>query len=165
MATFTTDPMTQVLDRLWDALGRSPAVADAVRPGNRIKFTGTDPDPAKTALQAGDMPELAIVPGQWTFGPRSSTSRQLVQSFTVQLATGDNRLAGSAARLFPLKWAIVKAIEAAGDNLALPFVQSVRFGGGQDSLTDGDANRGPEGWSTVATVTVDMSIATRDLME
>ena len=148
----TTDPWTQVLNRLWAILEANAAFAALVKPGNRIKFTDTaNQNPIKENIQAGDLPEVTIEPttaqDQWAY---TSTSVGFTQVWSVKLATNDMRLVGAAS---PLRWIVVKTLFEAGDKIGLDFVVSTRISPCLLNTYDPVENRGTKGWTVLCTLT------------
>ena len=99
--------------------------------------------------QDADLPEVAIVPAAGTV---SYSGRDVEQLYEIRIVTGDIR---ASALMFPIKWAIIKAIEGAvGDNLGLSFVATAHIEGFADNLEPGPENRGIQGWTTSLPVRV-----------
>ncbi len=156
-----TDPFTQTLDKLWEALEGHAALAALVKAGNRIKLTGEGGDPYKPSTQYADKPELAIEPAGGSIETAAtSTSARILQDFDIRLATGSLRV---GRELFPVKWEIVKALAAAGQTLGLSFVRKVTVTSATDRRGDDEADRGTPGWTTVLTVRTEMWFAEADL--
>jgi len=162
MATYLTDPYTQVYNALWDLLEAQTGLTKKVRFGNRIKLTGDNPQPYRREALNADFPELVIEPvsgGEITY---SSTAIMIGQNFTIGIASGDLRLQKQA---FPLKWEIIKALYKTRGNLDLDFVTQVRLRDLTEMRLDEQSNRGASGWVVAIGVSVDMCFPTTDLQE
>ena len=149
------DPWTQVHDRIWAILEADPDFAAAVRPANRIKLTENDgANPFKENVQAGDLPECVVEPTTSTDEPaKTSMSASVTQAWSVKVATNDLRWHKAAG---PMRWILLKAFAAAGDNLGLDFVVKTRINSSLSNTYDPIENRGTQGWTVLLTLTTVM---------
>ncbi len=154
------DPFTQTLDKIWDLLESHTGFTDLVRLGNRIKVSGTNPDPYKPRPQSADLPEVRVEPegGKVELFATSSSSRA-TQDYAVSLVTGDVRV---NKQLFPLKWEMMKALSKSGDNLGLSFVTKVRVREVGESVGQED-HRVKRAWSGKWIISVEMWFANSQL--
>jgi len=149
------DPFTPVYDAIWAALDASPDFCAAVQPGNRIKMSGENPTPAKTARQDSDFPEVKIIPTTCGLGQRTSTGQGVRQNFMLELITGDLRI---QMGLFPLKFIILQAILARGPYLGIRgLVNSVTITD-LSELPDAKDSSGKAGWTMRMTIGVDIRL-------
>jgi hypothetical protein len=163
----TVDPFTQVLLRLWQIVLAEPGVASVVRPANRIILTAGDGfNPIKQNVQPGDLPELIIEPTTSTDEQaKTSKAAETVQTWSMKIATNDLRInatdpaTGLRPGAFPLRWALLKAMCAAGDKLGLDFVIRTRLTTTLSNTYDPVENRGTEGWTVLMTVTTYLEFA------
>ena len=157
------DPFTQTIEKIWELLEADTAVAALVKKGNRVKLTGDGQVPIKSSVQDGDMPELIIEPAGGPMNPHAtSTSVSITPRFAITTATGNLMV---DAKLFPLKWALLKALfKMCNDNLDLAFVTNADIvdpaAEGYDAA--GAEQRGTSGWSLGLTVQVEMSFVRTD---
>ena len=90
-----TDPLSLTLTGLWNLLNADPAFAAMVLPGNQVRFdigTGRNPFKPVAALQAGDLPEVAIMPATSTGNLGATSSSHLIsQTWQIIGYTGDQR--------------------------------------------------------------------------
>jgi hypothetical protein len=120
--SFTTDPMTQMHDALWTSLEASTVFTSLVKPGNRIKITsaGKD-DPIKESPADADLPEVMIVPGEGTNNlNKTSSAGELVRQWKI-IISSNRKLVHKD--VFPIEWAIIKALNAAREGLGTTFIK------------------------------------------
>jgi len=142
----STDPFTQVYDRLWAILTGRAAWAALVDPGNRINFSGDNENPIKDKVNLGDLPQATLMMGAFDFPgylDGSSTCARFTQSYNLQLLARDLRI----DKLNNLKFQTVSALHVAGPHLGLtdasaaqvgPFVENWRIQNGSDAITTSD---------------------------
>jgi len=160
---FTIDPFTQIYNGIWVLLEANTSFTDLVKVGNRIKFSGTNEKPTKAEVTFGDLPEVALIPtGSSDNFTLSSTSVELVRTFTIMISTGTLRL---NKYLFPIEWACLKALYAGVDSLNLSFVDKFRVGASTQYPENDELNRGSAGWSSVIDIEVTIIIPKTDLQE
>ena len=164
MPDFTTDPFTQVYDRLWALLEADGGFAARVRKGNRINLQAASSgstDPRRQSVQDGDLPEVTL---EQTGGPvdlfDTSGSAAIVEHYEVRITTGDPR---PHKALNPVKWRVLKALSRTANNLGLPFVRHVHVTAATDRTADRKLDRGTAGWSAVITVRVEMAVTRAEL--
>ncbi|MCX5658580.1 MAG: hypothetical protein NTW19_02525 [Planctomycetota bacterium] len=156
MAEFTTDPYTQVHDKLWELLTANADFVALVRAGNRVNLQGEDPEPRRSNLQDADAPEVMLLQTGGTIDPwATGSSASLTETYRLTIATADVR---PQKWLNRVKWAICRALAAGASNLGLSFVTHVSCTGATDALDDKELNRGTRGWSSVLLIRVDMHI-------
>ncbi len=154
------DPLTQVYDATWALLAAGADFAGAVPEGNRITFTGHARDPEKINVQDADFPEVRLQPLGGEYGPiRDTGGRSWIERYQITLCTGDRRV---DLRLYPVRWAIVralvdwettlKALTWEGDS----FVLNSEHQSADVGTSEVDIKRGVEGWASVATLEVTM---------
>lgn len=166
-------PELQVMLGLWQLLEGHRDVTAIFKPGNRIKFLGTNRDPHKEQIATADVPEIRIVP--WpggTLAPiRTTDSSSGTLMFSVQVATGDKRVDADGAGLHYAKWSVFRALADWRELLAalkwrgLPFVQKLSLTSVQDGAAQSDLDRGIKGWSSLWTVSVDVWFRTIDVIK
>jgi len=159
------DPFTEVYDTVWAALEASSEVTSRVALRNRIKFASATEtlsrDPRKPGYQHGDFPLLALEPaGDEIDLCSDSTSCRLMQQLRLTLMSGDLR---ASAQLYPLKWAIIKALIDKGPTLGLSYVTDVRVLSVDDQQQELEDDVGPAQWTTVAVIQVRMEFDRRSL--
>ena len=172
------DPFSQVYERIIAILKADPTLAALVRSANWITFDAA-PQPLKRAFQPGDAPEILVEPvtgmDQWA---ETSTSAKATVVWSIKIATNDLRLfftdaAGNASGVFALKWALIVALDTAGDGLrsvnsvpalaSLSFCRSSRIVATVKSPFDPAGNpvaeaRGTDGWTLLATLTTELDL-------
>lgn len=171
----TQDPFTQTYTRILAVLQADPVVKALVRSGNWIKFNDTNVQPFKRNIQSGDMPEILIEPVTgMDEQAQDSISARMTVMWSIKVATGDSRLfwtdpnTGDNTGVFALKWAIMVALDSAGDALAvingssqlpsLTFCRVARITASVKSPFDPAGNptseaRGTDGWTILITLT------------
>ena len=159
---FLTDPFTQTMDSLWTLLEAQALFTTHVGAGNRIKLQSTtDEDPLRRMNSTTDQPLVLIAPsgGQEDEQNHSFDARMIVQRYEIQVGTGQAR---THKKLFPIKWAILKAVLGAKGNLTTasdnPFVRGMAVTSGWQDRYD-NAVAGMEtatGWVHFLTVEVRM---------
>jgi hypothetical protein len=112
------------LQALLCALQKSPAVCSIVRPGNFIDITSSkwsQNNPLKANPQAGDLPELIVLPGRFQWFPHGKNSRaaELYQEFIVGITTDTLRIGGDASTLFAAQVAVLAALSQTPPDLGL----------------------------------------------
>lgn len=157
------DPFTQVYKQIVLILKSDPVLQALVRNANWITFD--TPAPFKRNAQPGDAPEVLIEPvtgqDQWA---STSTSAEATVVWSIKIATQDMRLFYTdpysyRSGVFPLRWAIMRALDAAGDNLGgLSFVRQTKITATVVSPFDAFGNpvsesRGTDGFTLLATLT------------
>lgn len=152
------NPFNEIYDRLWEILEQHPQLVDLVKAGNRIKWGGLSPtldeDPkAKAVRQAGDLPELEIIPiatDPHLWG--TSSSHLFVFQYGLRIRT--DRLQIDVDRgINAIKWQVLRAFARAGPNPFDKFAYGVTmelqgWQEGPDPEDDPDADRrSARGWN------------------
>lgn len=116
------DPMTQVYHRLWQILESHEPFVQLVRPGNRLR-TVSGGGIVKPSLQPADLPQVQIVPTGGTIDLfQTSTGSTFSQDYAILIRTGDR---ATDDRPLRIKWQIIRAFAAQGDELGLSDVTGV----------------------------------------
>jgi len=151
VTTYTTDPFTQVLDKIWAVLEADPRFTSKVRLKNRIK----GPD-VKDALAESDIEEVEIVPAGSEVNLRDSENRNRVtQRFQLKCTNGGGL---PTSKHFPLKWVVVTALSRAGADLGLSFVYNVSVTEGNETYAaPEDTRRGQTSWKGTIGIVVEMN--------
>ena len=169
--TTNDDPFTQVYKQILSILQSDPFVQALVRSANWITFDNTNP--FKRNAQPGDAPEILIEPvtgqDQWA---ETSTSAKATVVWSIKIATQDPRLYytdayGNRTGVFPLRMAIMRALDGAGDNLGLDFLRVTRITASVTAPFDPAGNpvsegRGTDGWTLLATLTTELDLPRLD---
>lgn len=152
---FITDPFTQVYDSIWDTLEKFGDFAALVKLANEVKYNTEIQPKDKESLQEGDISQATLIPsGSTTATVISSATGEIVQGFTLLIISGDERL---QKKYFPLKWATVRALAAAGQNLnGLEFVRRVDVTDQIEDINEFDESMGIQGWNSSLTIVVTM---------
>ena len=155
--TDTRDPFTQTQRALWHCLDEHLGLARLVKMGNRQRHMTDTGDHRKPNVQAGDLPELDLVPTafsavlSWT-----SQSAEVVRRFELRTVTGEPLL---DAALFPLEWQLLRAIGSAAERappLGLPWVTDLTVEEASQQQSGDDLARGADGWTAVMVIAVRM---------
>lgn len=147
------DPFTQVHNALWDLLTSYGPFTDLVSKGNRIKLNGRDRNPSKGNRLDADAPEVRIEPAGVTVDLFATSTSSMIESiFSVELRTDDTR---PNNKLFPVQWAIIRAISQADNNLGLSFVHKLTIG--DLDIEENEDEDGKKGWKSVIGVEVQMN--------
>ena len=155
--TATLDPFTQTQLALWDRLDKHLGLGRVVKVGNRLRHLTDTGDRRKPNVQAGDLPELDIVPVAfnaqlaWT-----SNSAEVVRRFELRIVTGEPLL---DVALFPVEWQVLRAIGAASEEappLGLSWVVELSVEDASQQQDGADQSRGAEGWTAVMVIAVRM---------
>jgi hypothetical protein len=169
---YTGDPFSQVYQQIISILQTDPTVLSLIRTGNWIVLDKANP--YKRNAQPGDAPELLVEPvtglDSWA---STSTSAEATIVWSIKVATQDMRLyyrdtEGNVSGVLPLRWAIMRALDAAGDNLGgFSFVRSCRIGATVKAPFDPAGNpvsesRGTDGWTLMATLTTVLDLPRKD---
>jgi hypothetical protein len=163
----TDDPFQQVHDELWNILEAYADFTDLVKQKNRIKMQGNLRNPYKEEALDQDFPEVRIVPEVGTLNYHASSSDTILSKrWHIQVATGDQR---AQSVLFPLEWAIVRALSAWPNYLpALTWNEAIFVckldGPSSRASLDHELNRGIKGWTTIMVVEVQMQFPTSTLI-
>ncbi len=161
-----TNPITMVLEELWDLLELNSGFTDLIPVGNRIKYSetgsGYDDEPEKFGVSSADLPEVRIIGVGG--GPMRETSNMTftTRHFAVQMSSGSRQMAIGDN----VVWEIIRALsdwkttmEALTWN-SKTFVDDCALARTQSKLTD---DRGVTGWVTVWAAAVQMHFTTSDL--
>jgi hypothetical protein len=108
MGALADNPIRLVYKALWDLVEAQTQFTDAVPAGNRIKYTGSDPHPEKTArLPPADFPEVRLVARSMRpHLDRTSNGASLTVAWAFQVNSGSQLFAG----LMDVDWAIFLAM-------------------------------------------------------
>ena len=152
---FITDPFTQVYDSIWDTLEKFGDFAALVKLANEVKYNTEIQPRDKESLQEGDISQATLIPsGSTTSTVISSRTGEILQGFTLIIISGDERL---QKKYFPLKWAMIRALASAGQNLnGLEFVRSVDVTDQIEDVNEFDESMGIQGWNSSLTIIVTM---------
>ncbi len=158
---FTTDPLTQIHNKLWETLEDNADFTTTVKDKNRIKYSGTDENPSKTERMIADTPQVTIVPqgGPINFH-MSSSSMMFTRIFTIVIQSGSLRV---NLQVYPLEWLIFKICFAASDTLNLSFVKKFRLVDSTLSRDEIETLGARREWSSTLTIQVDVVIPKTDL--
>ena len=163
----TTDPFTLTYNAIWSLLTASTEFTALVKPNNRISFAGASRQPEKLAVQDADFPEVRLQPLGGEFGPQRDTSgRTWIERFEIVMSTGDQRV---HERLFPVRWAIVRALSNWPTVLPALEWNSQKFARRLELQTTNvgtsqiDMTRGIDGWAAIATIEVYMCFSNSNL--
>lgn len=146
----TTDPFTEVLQKLWQLLESRPVFTTLVASRNRITLWEGRGKPEKTKHSIADLPEVTIIPIGGAVQPAaSSTGAKITQIYRIIMVDGDLRL---NKVFFPLKWAIVRSLASIDENLGLTYVRRIMV---SDSVDEKNEEKHP-GWNMGIDIEVDM---------
>ena len=166
------NPLTLVLDALWELVERHADLDLTFNARNLIKFNNpNNRDPLKVQVQAADTPELVLAPiaGLINMGNTSCTSRY-VQTYSWLISTGDLRLVD---HLLDVEWFLFGAMhnwDVVLTALEWPigsgrhFVKRCDIVSVTQGMSDADRNRGIRGWSALWAVDVEMWFKTTDVV-
>jgi len=161
------DPITQVYYALWSLLEAHEPLAQLVKVGNRIKFSGATRDPVKAEVSDADLPELRIVPVSSTpHLQRTSNASSILKRLRIEVSTGDQRV---DAGLFAMEWEIYRALSTWAATLTAltwnskKYVRLARPVTVQDGTAQADLERGIRGWAAVWECEVEMWFDTADM--
>ena len=155
-----TNPLTQLYTAIVETLAASDDFTALVKEKNRIVYTGTRRDPEKHSVQDADFPEVRLTPTGGEYGPeRDTDGRTWIERYQILVATGEQRV---DTRLFPVRWAIVRALADwqrilgeltwMDETFVLDFdVQSSDVG-----ASEVDMRRGIDGWAAVVNLEAKM---------
>jgi len=139
MTMFTGDYITLPYNALWGLLEADSAWAAGVKPGNRIKWTGSALVPQKRGKQDADFPEAELRLGAFstslaqrtpTFG-QCAWDEEITQVYELFLTHTDLRLAAADV----LKVQTLAALRSGVPRLGLSFVTRVGAITGEDQDT------------------------------
>ena len=148
------DPFTMAYREVATALFEHPYISENVKLGNRITFDSTtDPDPIKSQVQDGDVPELMLIPIGIGSTSHTNTSVNVTRTLEVRIVAGDLRVNLS---LFPLEWAVIQALHHFLKREHAPFLRDLSIESVNNTMADDDANRGTRQWVAVCRITLDM---------
>lgn len=164
-----SNPFTKVHAAIWELLESDNAFNDAVKVGNRIKFTDDNErtNKLKQAVVTADMPELAVViTGIDAALFNTSSSSKFILTFSLIINTGDFQLDRIALDVNWIlycnlaKWkGTLSAVEWCNER----FVKRVDFISNAIGQTVAERNRGINGFSSVAQIVVECHLKTSNL--
>jgi hypothetical protein len=161
------DPISQVYDALWSMVEASPALADMIKTGNRIKYSGENRDPQKPEISDADMPELQIISVGTSPGlSRTSSGSSILKRFRVQVSTGDQRLDSG---LYAIEWELYRAFVDWATTLksltwnSKAYVIKALPVSVQDGKSNNELQRGIRGWISLWECEVEMWFSTADM--
>jgi hypothetical protein len=155
-----TDPFTEVLEKLWEALEGHAQFRQLVRFANRIKLTERGRRPIKDKVLGADLPEVRIIPAGGSGRIyATSTSSTVVQRYAIQIATDEAKVRD---KYFPLKWAIYQALSRLAPDFGLDYVEDYDLHDSRESL-ENLGGRGSPGWSFLQIIEVRLRFATSEL--
>ena len=163
----SVDPYTQTYEYLWGLVLNSPDFTDSVRVGNRMNLAGDMRNPFKDVVRAADLPQVTLLPTDGTGNIGSNSNETMImQNYTFGIDTGDLRL-NQAGFLFPLKFAIIRALSSwclTRGNLeweGVKFLDDLNIPTSTDTITEIAAEgTNITSWESVLTVTTIMHITT-----
>lgn len=153
----STDPFSIFEDALWSVLDSFAPLAELVKFNNRIRLTGSNDQPFKPSIVAGDLPELLVIPDGGSIDKRTSDGRNWNQRYAVGLST-DQLRTNTPTGINAVKWALFRALtiaESQGRFKGLRNVISVDFSEYQESAADPSplSDRKIRGWKAVLALT------------
>jgi hypothetical protein len=157
----TPDPFTIIEQSLWRSMELCPELTSVVKLANRVKYSSTNDVPLRDNPQAGDLPELQLLPDGGSINAPgsgvSSSSISIQQNYTLAMSTDELRTAGERC-INRVKWGVVLAILRMHKTEPMPGVSMVRRVDAstyRDGLVNqGAADRLLPGWSSVLSITV-----------
>ena len=161
-----TDPFTMTHEALLDVLFKHDLLAAEIRSGNRVSFLNKR-HAFKEEVQAGDLPELRLVPtGGTPHIFRTSNSSSCVRRWEIQVSTGDQRV---NVKLLPIEWYVFEAMHGWEAVLAeltwcgKKFVKRCMPLTIQSGISNADLSRNVIGWATVWGCEIEMFFSSSDL--
>ena len=150
-----SDPFTRASQAIASALLAWPGFASLVR-GNLVDMTSGRFERFKAEVQSGDLPEVAIVQGDFVMHPFGGDSRsvELAQSYRLMMTFESLNVVAVNA----LKYQTCIALLKAGPALGLDgLVRRWQVTSGQDNPSGPSAwTRGTERWFSALTIEVEM---------
>lgn len=155
----TLDPFTRSLNALWAALAASPAFSRLVPVQNRINYTDASAVVADRQVKrapADKNAKVRIVPaaGGATALRANSLSTSIMQAFRIETEDISQDV---DKHIFPIKYAILTAIYAAGENLGVPSL--ITTATPMDSSENRPNAGGNVQWTAVTTVWIGIRIS------
>jgi len=160
MTALITDPFTQIYNAIWTILENHDGITKRVRLKNRIKLSGRDPDPYKSTVLDGDLPELLLEPSGGGGFLWTSSGLQITTTFQLRLAAGDLRI---QKQLFPIKWEIIRALKQTRTNLGLSFVKNADIIDITETTGNADVDRGTPSWTGLFEIAVQIYFTDTEL--
>ncbi len=159
--TIADDPCSMVYSQLIESAMANPTVNAMVKANNvcRFDYAKNETFPIKDDISTDDLPELTLVPTNYSHVKTSSCHSTVTVIFQWQIATGDWRL---SVKLFPLLHHLTVAMNHVSRDLSkleyngAKFFLSSRVGDGVCGIDDPTANRNIRGWSATLPITVQM---------
>lgn len=156
------DPFTEVYNALYDQLEAEHEIERRILPRSRIRLDGEEPNPTRVKVAAADMPELRLDPGSCLSELfHTSSAAKIVQTFLLTMSSQEVRVQRD---IFPVKWAVLRALSKGAPKLGLDFVKRIDVMDTVDEL-DQEAgrgrtsgSRGTPGWEFTMTIQVTMFI-------
>jgi len=163
------NPFNMVLQALWAMLLAHPAFVRDVKENNRIRFDDpSNRDPLKDAVQAGDLPEVAIGTTAATANIMETSSTSMCKrTYTIMVSSGDLRYTEILGRVEWYIWCAMAGWKKSVASLQWrkkTFVKVVNVASVASGLSDAERNRNIKGWSAVWSITVEMHFDTADLL-
>jgi len=164
------NPFLLVYDALWDMVASRADLDALVKLGNRIRFDKDAPaTPMKTAIAAGDMPELVLAGAGMSCNLHvASNACQVRKRYQWLCSTGEMRI----EKLQSVQWMLACATidwQTILTRLQWPedsgrgFVKRTSLLDASEGFSDPQRNRGIVGWSFVWGCEVEMWFATADM--
>lgn len=157
------DPFTEVYNALYDAFEAEHEIERRIVPRSRVRLDGDGPNPTRVKVASADMPELRLDPGSCLSELfHTSTGAKIVQDYLLTMSSQEVRVQRD---IFPIKWAVLRAISKGSPKLGLTYVKRVDVMDSVDELDQEAArgrtagSRGTPGWEFTMTIQVTMFIA------
>lgn len=157
------DPFTLMHRGVWYALMGHPPLAALVRANNRLNVIadGVSDPFAKAEVSTADLPEIEVLPGEWTCQDHqgkygNTSSLPITQTFNIVIRT-DKLNAAHDAGINAIKWEVYRALvkyrhkSAGTPNVTYSWPDSGRDavgvrGGTEDGRGGVDPATGLRGW-------------------
>lgn len=147
---------------LWAIFEANANFVATVAAHNRIKHNvNAQPDPSESVRLTSDLPAVRIIPSGWRRDARGSNMVAVVQSYTLQVFTGDQRTSWYyndvklAAQLVVLKTMRVAPAWSMPTGTTL---QKIEMDSGTDEMTDVPMEAvTQQGWQSAMTINVHFS--------
>ena len=163
------DPFTKILEALWELLTAGSHFKQVAKPGNLVKYMGSERDPIKQNIAEDDVPEFRMVPtGIVSHLHRTSNSSYCMMQIEIQVASGTRVL---DTGILPIVWDIYRQMANWQSVLGaltwnnVSFIRNVRPPEMKIGVTELDLNRGIPGWSCVWAIEVDCWFTTLHLIQ
>ena len=160
---WTPNPLTVLHDKICRSMESSALLSSRIKPGNWKKYNTVKSSKLKESVTPGDVPEIEVLPDGFVGNLTASSSSSLLDwQLEIIASTGSY---SHSTQMAQIQWALLMAMRRfrlteidALSYLGTRFVKSVKLIDAQEGLSEFNANRALQGWTSLIRLEFKLSL-------